>query len=79
MLSRWRAFTLAAASLCVAASPAAAQYNVFLYNGVRYTDVIVNRAPQTLAHVRAFENCCRTPAISGQWWMDGYGNLGRMG
>lgn len=59
--------------------PVAAEYNVFIHNGVPYTDVIVNGNPQSLAKVEDFERRCQTEAVTGRWWMDRNGNIGPMG
>jgi hypothetical protein len=79
MLSRQRAFTLTAAFLCLAASPATAQYKVFSSDGVEYTDVMVDSIPLSLAVVEDFEHRCNIQAAAGNWWVDSNGNMGLMG
>jgi type 1 fimbria pilin len=79
MSSRQRLFTLAAAALCLAATPAAAGYKVFYYGGDQYTDVFVNGEPQSLVAVRTAERLCHIQIDAGQWWMDKFSNIGLVG
>ena len=65
--------------LYLAMEPATAQYNVFTYESVEYTDVIVNGQPETLQSVQSFERRCRIRATAGEWWMDKNGLVGPVG
>jgi hypothetical protein len=79
MMSLTRACLAAAAVLCFAIDPAAAQYNIFQSQDGPYTDVIINGRPESLASVRVFEQRCQTRAAAGQWWLDQNGNSGPVG
>jgi hypothetical protein len=79
MMSLTRACLAAAAVLCFAIDPAAAQYNIFQSQDGPYTDVIINGRPESLESVRVFEQRCQTRAAAGQWWMDQNGNSGPVG
>jgi hypothetical protein len=68
-----------AAAICIGASPAVAQYNVYSFAGTLYTDVVVNNLPQSLTQVRAFEQRCGISAAAGRWWADARGNVGPWG